>query len=519
MINEERITTVTLRKGVDSDRFLEEMTSKYGDADIPRRSVPIHNERKHSVSNFEFVLSYNEAEALDRDPRVRAIQWGTREQLGIIQTPDFFEPLRNYARNNDESRNSDYDWGKIACVTDDPSVWTSSGDLFINRPYSLTGEGVDVVVMDSGIQVNHPEFFRVDRNVSRIQLIDWPAAAGLAESITQNPNYYSGTDNQIGHGTHVASTIAGRLYGWAKDAAIYSLTCVGNGYIFDIDDAFALLRGWHNNKTNGRPTIVNMSWGYSRAYSAMNRTVYRGIEYTQQPPVAAYGQVDPQGYDRVPLQVASVDSDIEDCIADGIIMVASAGNTFHLATTQGEADWNNYVYSTDNQFGTRTYYHRGSTPSCVDGVINVANLDYQTTNGLDSQHVASSRGPQIDIFAPGTFTIGASGDDGEFSQFDVPYIANENYRAVKITGTSMATGQVTGVLALALSQNPEMTPKDALEWVKRHADNDRIYDGTSGPTEANYSNHKALNGSPNRFLRSPYSTGYPVGFEQGATLE
>ena len=111
--------------------------------------------------------------------------------------------------------------------------------------------------MDSGIQKDHPEF--QDANgASRVQEIDWFTASGVPG--TMPANHYTDVD---GHGTHVASTVAGKTFGWAKNAAIYSITILDNpGRQIIIPTAFDCILGWHNNKTNGRPTVVNMSWGY-----------------------------------------------------------------------------------------------------------------------------------------------------------------------------------------------------------------------------------------------------------------
>jgi subtilisin family serine protease len=87
--------------------------------------------------------------------------------------------------------------------------------LLAQFPYTLTGRGVDVVIQDSGLSVNHPEY--TDANgVSRVVELDWYAASGLAG--TQDANHYR---DYHGHGSHCAGTVAGRTQGWAKDAAIY----------------------------------------------------------------------------------------------------------------------------------------------------------------------------------------------------------------------------------------------------------------------------------------------------------
>ena len=87
-------------------------------------------------------------------------------------------------------------------------------DPGVNYNYVLDGTGVDVVIIDTGIQPDHPEF--QDANgVSRVKQINWYEASG--QSGVQPANFYRDTD---GHGTHVAGTVAGKTYGWAKNANI-----------------------------------------------------------------------------------------------------------------------------------------------------------------------------------------------------------------------------------------------------------------------------------------------------------
>ena len=145
--------------------------------------------------------------------------------------------------------------------------------------YSNDGTGVDVVIIDTGIDYNHPEF--EDRNGnSRIKMINWWTAAG----IEYTSSYPSWTIDKMyldtrGHGTHVAATVAGKTFGWAKNSDIYVLKIFdGTGYIwseFDVSTynsvtaALYLLKEWHKRKPINpetgvkRPTIVNCSWGFS----------------------------------------------------------------------------------------------------------------------------------------------------------------------------------------------------------------------------------------------------------------
>jgi subtilisin family serine protease len=96
------------------------------------------------------------------------------------------------------------------------NTYSGSNSTTLDYTYTLTGEGVDVVIQDSGLQVNHPEFNDEAGN-SRVQQINWYTESGIAG--TQSANHYRDFD---GHGTHVAGTVAGLTYGWAKRARVYS---------------------------------------------------------------------------------------------------------------------------------------------------------------------------------------------------------------------------------------------------------------------------------------------------------
>ena len=148
--------------------------------------------------------------------------------------------------------------------------------------YTLDGTGVDVVIVDSGIQADHPEFQDAD-GVSRVQQINWFTASGV--SGTMPTAHYT---DYHGHGTHVAGTAAGKTYGWAKNAKIFSIKLNGLQGSSDpnvgisVADMADVIIGWHNAKpvdpTTGvkRPTVVNHSWGYARYYNTVTNLTYQG---------------------------------------------------------------------------------------------------------------------------------------------------------------------------------------------------------------------------------------------------
>ena len=58
----------------------------------------------------------------------------------------------------------------------------------------------------------------------------------------------------------------------------------------NIGRGFDTILGWHNNKTNGRPTIVNMSWGLGRTFTGILGGEYRGT-LDRKPPEIPKGMV------------------------------------------------------------------------------------------------------------------------------------------------------------------------------------------------------------------------------------
>lgn len=132
--------------------------------------------------------------------------------------------------------------------------------------YLLDGTGVDIVIVDTGIFPEHPEFQDADGN-SRVVQHNWYVAAGRpSESNKQGSSFYT---DQSGHGTHVAGIAAGKTFGWARNAKIFSMKRSGVDAI-SLLEGLSLIKAWHNNKPIDpltgfkRPTIMNCSWSMSR---------------------------------------------------------------------------------------------------------------------------------------------------------------------------------------------------------------------------------------------------------------
>ena len=507
VMSTEKRCVVTLHKGIDIPRFLEEMTTTYGDETIPTRTIEIYNEKPDSLRNFDFMLTVEEAMQLRNDSRVVDVRIGSKSENGIVPVRAALDSSRTFSKSGTLS-NSHYNWAFASCTSVSDPFSSTNDTINYQFPYTLAGGGVDIVIQDSGIDPNHPEWLSRDGQTDRLQQIDWPTEAGLSGTYTQAANHYTDPD---GHGTHVAGTAAGRLYGWAKDANIYAISIIDNAASFGISASFNLIRAWHNNKTNGNPTVVNMSWGYFGSYSNITGGNYRGNPWTGAAMNPSYGMIEGQqdsgGNWTHPVRVASVDADIEDCLDAGIILIAAAGNDSHKADVIGGDDYDNYF---TNNFGNR-YYHRGSTPMAQPGVISVGNISHVYQENQEPLFNSSTKGPRVDINAPGGFIMSAIPDGStiEISTGSVNYPFDANYKATKISGTSMASPQVTGIAACLVGSRRRYQGPETLNWLVENCDTNRLFDPTTGTASTDYQNLRALQGAPNRYLKTPFIRSNP----------
>jgi len=491
---------VILKKDIDYDEFWNDIESDTdgGKLYIPNRAVQYTNERPASLRQCWYLLTDEEAEQLKSDERVLAVEIPPEHRddikigLRAIQTGD-------YTKTSSDSGNY-INWGLIRSNFPN-NVYGSSTTTTENYKYTLTGEGVDIVIQDSGIQSDHPEFQDPDGN-NRVQEINWATVSGLA--FTQNANHYRDYD---GHGTHCGGIAAGKTYGWAKRAHIYSQKIVGlegtgdSGTGISTTYAFDSIKIWHNNKAiqpkTGvkRPTVVNMSWGYYNIFGSITSINYRGTSYTgasidSTAEKESFGLV-LASFSESNYRVASVDTDIQEMVDAGIIICVAAGNNSHKIDVSGGVDYNNYYDD-----GEVVYYHRGSSPY-DDEIISVGNMDstsYSST--LDQKSTSSETGPGVTIYAPGTNIMSCTSNTNRWGGGSQNYYLNSSYKQTNISGTSMASPQVAGVCTLILEQNPKLTPAQVKSALLGMA-GDAIYD--TG-TNDDWTNNRSLKGGSKKVL-------------------
>jgi len=281
----------------------------------------------------------------------------------------------------------------------------------------LTGKGVGVAVIDSGVQPNG--------DFSGASFYDFTSPGS------------SGPYDDFGHGTHVSGLIAskgnlsqGAYTGIAPRVRLISLKVLdaqGQGSTSTVIDAieFAV-----QNRQSLGVDVINLSLGHP---------IFESLETD-------------------PLVQA-----VEAAVRAGIVVVVSAGNVGRSLTT--------------NLPGYGGILSPGNAPSA----ITVGALDTRDTisRGDDAVAAFSSRGPtwydaqsKPDIVAPGQALVSdASIGSTLFTEFPAAQIAGNGgaARFLRLSGTSMSAAVTSGVVALIIeasrSSSGATLPPDAVKAI------------------------------------------------------
>lgn len=511
---------ITLYSYEDLEKFYNDMETPGGNLYIPERSVDVSNRRIVS-RNTHYMLTEEEAEIIKNDPRVKNVELNYNDQNL------FFKPL--YSQDSNFWNKSSFvnenfkNWGLLRCVEGNQRTnWGQDGVNNQSGEINLTssGKNVDIVIIDGCIDPNHPEF-AVNNNGSggsRVIQFNWfslrPFVVGQSAGnyIYQpyvDPSYpdfnldgKSDRTDDNDHGCHVAGIAAGNTNGWARNANIYNLNPYGSAPTTIPSSTFLdYIRYWHNNKPVNpvtglrNPTIVNNSYGVVKRFSISQITEVRFNGNLYSAPFSAeqlynFGIPNDNGIVEVPILIqGAFDEDIQDTINDGIIMIASAGNSFskieNVSTNPLSAYNNNFLTTT----GEIIYYSRGTSPGSNDNVICVGDVGV-LVNEYKSEY--SNCGPRVDVYAPGGYITSSVNSDLGVTSDDS---RDTNYKLTKKSGTSMASPQVTGIIACFAEQNPRINQEVVKNYVLKYSKYNQL-----GDTNGGYDDVTSLQGSVNRYI-------------------
>lgn len=465
--------------------------------------------------NIDKYITYNVKQSINRSELgVYALQGESPAPSSyvFVATDDNASTWTAYTNNNDPNNNY--------------SLQLDGDDWVLSNTLATEGgsSGLSVIAEGIGEPTSPASIERWTRRTIRFNL---PFDFLITGNDTSPQNVQHDRDIN-GHGSHCAGTVAGRTLGWAKDAHIYHLKVnglesyyPGDSTGISISDCFDVIKLWHRNKPIDpktgfkRPTVVNMSWGYSgsRTASTLASGTYRGTPWTSSDAgftssiaqwqsagiIPAIGQSR-----RINARVASVDADLEELIDEGVHVCIAAGNSYYYIAAEGDQDWDNAA-----NFGSgNEYYHRGSSPYSTNAFM-VGNIDIDYQGGLENKAESSCCGPGVDIYAPGTQIISVASKDLSGSNeivnlgtFPVPTFFGSNYNLMKISGTSMASPNVAGMIATILEANPGMTPAQMKTFLHNNATQDLLYNGATD----DWDDQDSIQGGPNRIFKTPFTS-------------
>lgn len=509
---------------------------------IPNRKIDCISEMQFSSKRSTYNISDEEAEILRSHPK---IEWVSKDSIHnpiVLEQRKLDEDfdrhiLTNRFKFNVTNRRTSgspgstlnfTQWGLLRHSNSTNNfvgvgTTTTSSDI----QYSLTGKNVDVVIMDTGVRWDHPEFLKpgytsvpvgvATETVSRVRDIiihgqeeygiNWAshglvaAGSGTLAGYAKTTVLQSSSFNGSWHGSHVAGTAAGNQFGAAFESNIWSIACIDRSDVgfSDPSDGFDYIRVWHKNKPinplTGRrnPTIVNGSWGLRQfvRYNLSYTVTFRGTSYSStyseasssNLPAVYYIDTNGSYYEFTSKHATSqstCDELFDDPLCNDLIVILAAGNSGNPSGKQdisGGIDYNNqftsgtfYYNSVTSGYGeVDEYYNRSGTPAIShqgqpDAPIVVGALDSTIVNS----GIASERKANYSNTGP-AIDVWASG-----STILSPYNSgftdprNPSFYNNYLNGTSMATPNVCGVIATYLQSKPSATRIDVRNWLYRH---------------------------------------------------
>jgi serine protease AprX len=295
-------------------------------------------------------------------------------------------------------------------------VWTGSG---LRLPY--TGAGIGVAVIDSGVDATHPDLPYGAKVKKNFMIFADPLSGDEPHVYVEgSPN----TDTEVGHGTHVSSTIAGT--GAGSNGRFTGVAPAADLYVF-----------------RGGAGLSILTWYAVRAFDWI---IQNGAAHNIRVISNSWGGGDGENYDpNDPVNIMS-----KAAYDKNIVVVFAAGNSGgpNLIGSNAVSPFVVCVGAVDKNFKKAGFSSTGRPGGDM-------------TRDADGLYRPTLMAPGVDITAAHSSTgfVMADGLDTE----------NPLYTTAE--GTSMATPHVSGVVALMLQARPQLTAQNVIDILEGTAAN------------------------------------------------
>lgn len=304
----------------------------------------------------------------------------------------------------------------------DPTITSQNGGM------PVSGKGIGVLVNDSGVDGTHADVEFGSHLVQNALGTTNPHAYDDLLPIVYVENVPN-TDNNSGHGTHVAGTVggtgvrsAGKYEGVAPGADIIGY---GSGAVLLILDAIGGFDYALTHQFEYGIRVITNSWGSSGSFSPDN-------------PVNVASK---KAYDR------------------GIVVTFSAGNSGpgEGTLTPYAAPWVITVAAGDKFGSLADFSSRGIKDESYTFTLNGQTWTYENRPTITA--------PGVDVVScRAVAPVPLLGDDSEIETQYLPFYTT-------MSGTSMSCPHVAGIVALMLEVNPSLSPGQVKNIIQQTATN------------------------------------------------